>query len=253
MSLLPISSMAWSQDTRVHWPLTSFIGYFRRRSPCTSSRTAAPLAQCEPRLMGESQPGSWPIHTPFATSATTVQPTEQWVQMFLRMVTCAPAGAGGPAFALRMLVSGSAPSAARLPAASPERRKKDRRSRPPFDIPCSAAESAPRRTGRSDLRISMIASSARIPINAVVGLHVLGLLVTRLAFLIVGFRIGPSGRCERARGGCRDTRAGAERAKEIAPPQHVFALFLHDDVSSGSVPCFAAIMAAARMPVSRCP
>src|SRR5258708_31541031 len=55
--------------------LTSFIGYFRRRSPCTSSRTEAPLAQCEPRLIGESQPGSWPIHTPFATSATTVQPT----------------------------------------------------------------------------------------------------------------------------------------------------------------------------------
>src|SRR5205807_9530706 len=27
--------------------------------------------------------GSWPIHTPFATSATTVQPTEQCVQMFL--------------------------------------------------------------------------------------------------------------------------------------------------------------------------
>src|SRR2546425_5057779 len=47
-------------------PLTSFIGYFKRRSPCTSSRTEAPLAQCEPRLIGESQPGSWPIHTPFA-------------------------------------------------------------------------------------------------------------------------------------------------------------------------------------------
>ena len=52
-------------DTRVHWPLTSFIGYFRRRSPGTSSRTEAPLAQCEPRLIGESQLGSWPTHTPF--------------------------------------------------------------------------------------------------------------------------------------------------------------------------------------------
>src|SRR5260370_1097976 len=98
-SLSAISSIAWSQLTRVHWPLTSFIGYFRRRSPCTSSRTEAPLAQCEPRLIGESQPGSWPIHTPFATSATTVQPTEQCVQMFLRMVTCAPAGGGAAAAA----------------------------------------------------------------------------------------------------------------------------------------------------------
>ena len=32
--------------------------------------------------MGESQPGSWPIQTPFATSAITVQPTEQCVQTF---------------------------------------------------------------------------------------------------------------------------------------------------------------------------
>src|SRR6185436_18744739 len=126
---------ALAQVSRVHCPFTSFIGYFRRRSPCTSSRTAAPLAQCEPRLIGESQPGSWPIHTPLATSATTVQPTEQWVQMFLRMVTCAPAGGGGPASALRTLASGSAPSAARPPATSPERRRKLRRSRPPSDDP----------------------------------------------------------------------------------------------------------------------
>src|ERR1700731_3169028 len=102
---------------RVHWPLTSLSGYLSRRSPCTSSRTAAPLAQCEPRLIGLSQLGSWPIHTPFATSAVTVQPTEQWVQIFLRIATAAPAGGGGPASALRTATSGSAPSVARLPAA----------------------------------------------------------------------------------------------------------------------------------------
>ena len=49
------------------------------------------MAQCEPRLMGLSQLGSWPIQTPFATSAVTVQPTEQCVQTLLRMVTLAPA------------------------------------------------------------------------------------------------------------------------------------------------------------------
>src|SRR5690349_23298595 len=118
-----MSFMATSQETRCHWPPESFIGYFRRRSPETSSRTEAPLAQCEPRLIGESQLGSWPIHTPFATSAVTVQPTEQWVQMLLRTVTCAPACGGGPALALRTAPSDSAPSPARPPA-RPERRKK---------------------------------------------------------------------------------------------------------------------------------
>src|SRR5215813_14728794 len=100
---------------RVHWPSTSFSGYLSRRSPETSSRTAAPLAQCEPRLIGLSQLGSWPIQTPFATSAVTVQPTEQWVQMFLRIATAAPTAGGGPAAALRTAPRGNAPSVARLP------------------------------------------------------------------------------------------------------------------------------------------
>src|SRR6478609_6397410 len=116
--------MATSQETRCHWPPDSFIGYFRRRSPDTSSRTEAPLAQCEPRLIGLSQLGSWPIHTPLATSAVTVQPTAQWVQMLLRIVTCPPSGGGGPALACRTLPSGKVPSAARPPATSPERRRK---------------------------------------------------------------------------------------------------------------------------------
>src|SRR6202521_6463035 len=100
-SLSPISLIAVSHETRCHWPSTSFTGYLRRRSPCTSSRTDAPLAQCEPRLLGLSHPGSWPIQTPFETSAITVQPTEQCVQTFLRVVTVAPGAGGGPASALR--------------------------------------------------------------------------------------------------------------------------------------------------------
>src|SRR4029079_10100495 len=122
--------MAWSHTIFCHSPLTSFIGYFSRRSPCTTSRAAAPLAQCAPRLIGESQDGCWPIHTPLATSAVTVQAHEQNVQTFLRMVTAAPAAAGGPACALRTLVRGNSPSEARLPATKPERRRKARRSRP---------------------------------------------------------------------------------------------------------------------------
>src|ERR1700758_1699727 len=105
---------------RVHWPPTSFSGYLSRRSPDTSSRTAAPLAQCEPRLIGLSQLGSWPIQTPLATSAVTVQPTAQWVHTLLQVATDAPGAGGGPAFALRTLPSGRMPSAARPPAATPD-------------------------------------------------------------------------------------------------------------------------------------
>src|SRR3546814_18735092 len=86
--------MATSQVTRVHWPSTSLSGYLSRRSLCTSSRTAAPLTQCEPRLIGLSQEGSWPVHTPFWTSAVTVQPTAQWVQPFFRLSIGVP-GWGG--------------------------------------------------------------------------------------------------------------------------------------------------------------
>ncbi len=121
------------------------MGYLSRRSPETSSRTEAPLAQCEPRLIGLSQLGSWPIQTPFATSAVTVQPTEQCVQMLLRRITSAPGAGGGPASALRTLPRGSAPSAASPPAVRPERRRKARRSILPLVWPASAAESAPRR------------------------------------------------------------------------------------------------------------
>src|ERR1700738_3494447 len=113
--------MAWSHLMRVHCPLTSFSGYLSRGSPETSSRTEAPLAQWEPRLIGLSQLGSWPIHTPLATSAVTVQPTAQWVQTLLRIATAAPAAGGVPALALRTLASGSVPTAARPPATRPER------------------------------------------------------------------------------------------------------------------------------------
>src|ERR1043166_3581016 len=149
--------MAWSHLMRVHWPLASFIGYLSRRSLCTSSRTEAPLAQCEPRLIGLSQLGSCPIHTPLETSAVTVHPTAQCVQMFLWMVTAAPDAGGGPAFALRTLARGIAPRAARPPAARPDRRKNARRSRRLFESLARVA-SERRCFSRSVLLISTIAS-----------------------------------------------------------------------------------------------
>src|SRR6478672_2402782 len=74
------SFSASSQLARFHFPSTSFIGYLRRCSPCPCSRIEAPLAQCAPRLIGESNTGSWRIHTPFCTTASIAQPTEQCVQ-----------------------------------------------------------------------------------------------------------------------------------------------------------------------------
>src|SRR5215831_11805572 len=113
---------------RVHWPFAIFIGYLRRRSPDTSSRTEAPLAQCEPRLIGESQLGSCPTQTPLETSAVTVHPTEQCVQTLLRIV--APATFGPAAFASCTVASGKAPTVARPPATRPDLRRKLRRSSP---------------------------------------------------------------------------------------------------------------------------
>ena len=79
---LLISSIAWSQLIFWYLPLTSLTGVFRRIEcsciPC--SRTEAPLAQCAPRLSGESNTGSCRVHTPFSTVASTAQPTEQCVQ-----------------------------------------------------------------------------------------------------------------------------------------------------------------------------
>src|SRR5262245_24598978 len=93
-SLSLTSCSATSQEIRCHLPPTSFIGYLRRCEswvmPC--SRIEAPLEQCEPRLIGESNTGSWRIQTPFCTTASTEQPTEQCVQT-VRLVSILPSAA----------------------------------------------------------------------------------------------------------------------------------------------------------------
>src|SRR5213080_547271 len=181
--------MAWSHDSRVHSPLTSFIGYFRRRSPCTSSRTEAPLAQCEPRLIGLSQAGSWPTQTPFCTSPITVHPTEQCVQMFFLISVGAPTFSG-PACALRTEPSGIRPIAAPAPAARPDRRRNVRRSRTPdarpAAIPCKRALPAD-----PSLRFINMCVVPSIAVDAIVIIDVVGLLVAGLealgARLVVGY------------------------------------------------------------------
>ena len=136
--LSPISLMASSQLIRRHSPLTSFIGYFSRRSPWACSRTDAPFAQWAPRLNGLSQPGSCPTHTPFATSATTVQPTEQWVQTdFFSSTFPTTAPVAASAF---FIMPGAVAMAAAPPAARPERLINVRRSMAPPVIPARARD-----------------------------------------------------------------------------------------------------------------
>ena len=76
-------------------------GYFSRRSPWASSRVAAPLAQCVPMLIGLSKTGSWPVHTPFFTSAQMAQPIEQSGQIVFRRSFHEDAWAGACAHARR--------------------------------------------------------------------------------------------------------------------------------------------------------
>src|SRR5688572_23060480 len=183
--------MATSHDIFCHSPLTSFIGYFRRRSPCTSSRTEAPLAQCEPRLIGLSQAGSWPTQTPFCTSAITVQPTEQCVQMFFLISVGLPT-IFGPASALRTEPSGIKPSAAPAPAARPDRRRNVRRSRTPearpAATPCKRALPAD-----PSFRFINMCVVPSIAVDAVEILDVIRLFVTGLEAiglrLVVGERL----------------------------------------------------------------
>ena len=108
-SIFALTSLsAWSHEMRSYLPLTSFIGYFSRNSPWPCSRTAAPLAQCAPRLIGESNTGSWRTHTPFSTTASIAQPTEQWLHTVrLTSILPWPMPAGRPSAARAFRTSDS--------------------------------------------------------------------------------------------------------------------------------------------------
>src|SRR5688572_20006703 len=128
-SFLLTSLRASSHVIFCHLPPTSFIGDFRRcECSCTPcSRIEAPFAQCAPRLIGESNTGSCRIHTPFCTTASMEQPTEQWVQIVRLTSSLAPA-ASCAASAFSTMLNGSWVATAPAPSATPERCRKARRS-----------------------------------------------------------------------------------------------------------------------------
>src|SRR5450432_616294 len=153
----PTSLIAASHVIACHLPLTSFIGVLSRCEfscmPC--SRTEAPLAQCEPRLSGESNTGSCRTHTPFSTIASTAQPTEQCMQtvrLLSRLVSVSAA-----ASALPMRWYGNWLANAPAPATRPERFRNARRS-----IVGSVAPESRRRRGRAALSPSRILVSSMV-------------------------------------------------------------------------------------------
>src|SRR5262244_1008648 len=215
----PISLIAVSQELRWYLPFTSFIGYFRRCEcsvmPC--SRTLAPLAQCEPRLIGESNTGSWRTHTPFSTTASTAQPTEQCVQTVRLTSTLFSATCFSCASALPIRLNGSWLANAPAPAATPLRLRNARRS--------IVRASAPERlrasrdcgtTPAEDFLVSNMALSFALDQRgAVVAADMLGELITRA--LAVFLRPGLLLLRERLRTDRSDGRrtAGSHREEEL--------------------------------------
>src|SRR5438105_4480285 len=100
--------------------------------PC--SRTEAPLAQCAPRLSGEANTGSCRIHTPFCTTASIEQPTEQCVHT-VRFTSICPLVSSSFASALPIIEKGSCAATAPAPTLTPERFRNVRRSMVVASIP----------------------------------------------------------------------------------------------------------------------
>src|ERR1700738_2963476 len=73
----------------------------------------------------------------------------------------------------------------------------------------------------------MDASSARITVDPIVGLHVRGLAVASLALFFIALGICMRARGERRGSGRRGGRAQAESAKEVTPAGIAFGLLLH--------------------------
>src|SRR5450631_1225186 len=153
----PTSLIASSQLICSHLPFASFIGVLSRCEfscmPC--SRAAAPLAQCAPRLSGESNTGSCRTHTPFSTIASIAHPTEQCVQTVRLLSFFVSASAA--ASALPMKLYGSWLANAPAPATRPERFKNARRS-----IVGSVAPERRRSRGRAALSPSRILVSSMV-------------------------------------------------------------------------------------------
>src|SRR5678815_509279 len=201
---------------RFHLPPSSFIGDLRRCESCVMpcSRTEAPLAQWPPRLSGESNTGSCRIHTPFCTTASTAQPTEQCVQTE-RFTSTLPS-ASSLASACWIIENGSCEATAPAPTVTPERLRNARRS-----MIFSGMEASPRdRRGWATawlvaLRVRSMVCSSNLG-GAVVVVDVrAGLVAARRTLVLAGGRWSGRGVLRHDRGRGRGA-AGAHRQQEIS-------------------------------------
>src|SRR5918993_1557447 len=149
----------------------------------------------------------------------TVQPTEQWVQMFFLISVFAPGTGPGmvAARALRTDPSWIDPIAARPPTARPDRLRKLRRSTASRARPAVTACSLPRLVSPLLRLISMAPSLLQrlVAVRPIERLDVIGLLVAGLGLVaagIVGLGLGRGDRRCGGRDGHRDASGGA------APP-----------------------------------
>ena len=154
---------------------------------------AAPLAQWVPRLIGLSHAGCWRVHTPFSTSAMTVQPTEQCVQTFFRTSTAAPAleplaSAARTESSRTMLIiasvpakTGTAKKRAAVKCAYGGGCREDARLGTP-NLLLSASDQHGLRSLRLRLRLSPLVAIGPV----VERFHVFGFAVARACFLAAG-------------------------------------------------------------------
>src|SRR5262245_60692756 len=188
--------------------------------PC--SRIDAPFAQCPPRLIGESNTGSWRIHTPFCTTASIAQPREQCVQT-VRLTSTLPSSVF--ASALPIMLYGSCVAIAPAPTVMPERLRKLRRSIVPASAPDNPRAS---RFCGAALEVAFRVSSMRVSSDlrsAVVVIHVLaGLIALRRALVFACLCCGRIAAVagDHRRRGCG--AAGADSQKEIAAGKFGFLL-----------------------------
>src|SRR5258708_3358811 len=179
--------------------------------PC--SRTEAPLAQCAPRLSGESNTGSCRTHTPFCTTASTEQPTEQCVHTvrFTSTVPCSPFASAVP-----IIQNGNCAATAPAPTPTPEPFRNVRRSMIFAGTPETPRESRP--CGAAwllALRVNSMGRSSDLG-GAVVVADVLARLVAARRALIARSRSRLGGRrfARHDRGGGGDT-ASTRRQQEV--------------------------------------
>src|SRR5260221_9465754 len=217
------SERAWSQLSFCHLPPSSFIGYLRRCESCVMpcSRTEAPLAQCAPRLIGESNTGSCRIQTPSCTTASMAQPTEQCVHT-VRLTSILPLVCS-TASAVPIIENGSCAATAPAPTVTPERCRNARRS---MVFAGTIGIARDRRAWGTAwllaLRVRSIAGSSNLG-GAVVVADVLARVITASCALAL------AGDGQRRRGLRHDRRRGgraarAERQQEI--PAGKFGFFM---------------------------